>query len=149
MTTTRAVRPDELDELLELYGMLYEEPQERTATVEAAWDDIQHDESTMVLGVEHDGRLVSTCQLSVVPSIAHGGRPFGVLEFVVTHEDYRGQGFGKRCVEAAVDRARERDCYSVLLQTSRSDPRVHDFYEQCGFDPDAKTGYVRSFQEQS
>ncbi|HMB51656.1 MAG TPA: GNAT family N-acetyltransferase, partial [Natronoarchaeum rubrum] len=100
MATTRAVRPDELDELLDLYEMLYEEPQARTDAVEAAWEAVQNDDSTVVLGVEHEGHLVSTCQLSIVPSIAHGGRPFAVIEFVVTHEDHRGEGFGSQCVEA-------------------------------------------------
>ncbi|WP_181687031.1 GNAT family N-acetyltransferase [Halorhabdus salina] len=147
MATTRPVRPDERDEVPDLYGMLFEEPQQRTAAVEAAWETLQADDSTVLLGVEHEGQLVSTCQLSIIPSVTHGGQPFGVIEYVVTHEDWRGEGFGTRCVEAAISRAHEADCYKVLLQTGRSEPRVHDFYEQCGFDPDAKTGYSLRLDE--
>ncbi|WP_167880006.1 GNAT family N-acetyltransferase [Halorhabdus rudnickae] len=141
MGTVRPIKEDELDALRDLYGMLFEETPAQSPAVEAAWDTIQNEESTVVLGVEYEGTLVSTCQLSIVPSISHGGRPFGVIEYVVTHEDYRGNGFGRECIEGAIERARERDCYKVLLQTGRDDSRVHDFYEACGFDPDAKTGY--------
>ena len=146
MGTVRTVEADELDALRKLYGMLFEEPPAQSSDLEDAWERLQADESTVVLGVEHEGTLVSTCQLSIVPSITHGGRSFGVIEYVVTHEDYRGMGFGQQCVQGAIERARERDCYKVLVQTGREDPRVHDFYEQCGFDPDAKTGYSLSFE---
>jgi GNAT superfamily N-acetyltransferase len=42
------------------------------------------------------------------------GRRHGFLENVVTHPDYRG----------------------------RADPRVHRFYENCGFEPGVRMGYV-------
>jgi len=140
MATVRPVRADELDQLLDLYGHLYDERPERTPAVEDVWRTIQADDATVVLGTITD-RLVASCQLAIVPTVAHGGRPFGVLEYVVTHADHRGEGHGTRVVERAIARAETRDCYKVMVQTGREDDRVAAFYEQFGFDPDTTTGF--------
>lgn len=140
MTTVRPVRSDELDQLLDLYGHLYDERPERTPAVEDAWRAIQADDATVVLATVTD-RLLAACQLAIVPAVAHGGRPFGVLEYVVTHADHRGEGHGTRAVDRAIERAADRDCYKVVVQTGREDDRAAAFYEQCGFDPDATTGF--------
>ena len=42
----------------------------------------------------------------------------------------------------ALDEAWRRGCYKTLLQTGSRDPRVHRFYEACGFSASDKTGYV-------
>ncbi|MFB6200557.1 MAG: GNAT family N-acetyltransferase [Halorhabdus sp.] len=136
----------DLDALPDLYGHRYEEPPEHTLAVEAGWQDLLADERTAILGVEHEGRLVASFQLTIVPAVPHEWRPFAVLEHAVTHADHRGQRFGTRCVERAIECAHERGCYTVFVQTGREDPRVHEFYEQCGFDGDAKTGYSLSLE---
>ncbi|AWB28185.1 GNAT family N-acetyltransferase [Halococcoides cellulosivorans] len=149
MPTTRPVRPDELDDLLALYEMLFpEESAARTEAVDDAWDAIQADPNTTVLGTVTD-RLVATCQLTIIPAVARGGQPFAVIEYVVTHDEERGEGYGSQCLEHAIDRAADQGCEKVLLQTSREDERVHAFYEQCGFDRDAKTGYVYHLEERT
>jgi hypothetical protein len=45
-------------------------------------------------------------------------------------------------VRAALAAAWTKDCYHVLLQSGRADPRVHRFYESCGFEPGLRIGYV-------
>ena len=34
------------------------------------------------------------------------------------------------------------DAVEVLLQSGRKNPRVHRFYESCGFEPGVRTAYV-------
>ena len=34
------------------------------------------------------------------------------------------------------------DCHHVLMQSGRADPRVHRFYQLCGFEPGHRIGYV-------
>ena len=41
---------------------------------------------------------MSSCALSVVPNLTRGCQPYGVIENVVTHADYRGKGYGKKVV---------------------------------------------------
>ncbi len=38
-------------------------------------------------------RVVSSVQMAVIRSLTHNVRPFAVIENVVTHEDYRQNGF--------------------------------------------------------
>ncbi len=143
MATARSVRVDELDELLELYRMLNpDDPELDLEEVQGLWDEMIADDALDVVVVEHDGRLVATCVLSVTKNLTRGARPFAVIENVVTHEDYRDEGFATQCVEAAIDRAKARECYKVMLLTGSDQPWKHQFYEDCGFDGDAKTGFT-------
>jgi GNAT superfamily N-acetyltransferase len=103
------------------------------------WAEMLADDSLDIVGVEHDGRLVASCVLSVTTNLIRGARPWAVVENVVTHEDYRGRGCGTECIEDAADRARERDCYKVMLLTGSDEAWKHEFYESCGFDPDGQT----------
>ncbi|WP_343161503.1 GNAT family N-acetyltransferase [Natrialba sp. INN-245] len=95
-----------------------------------------------IVVVEHDDRLVSSCVLSITPNLTRGARPFAVIENVVTHEAYRGSGFGTQCVRNATTVAERRDCYKVMLLTGSDEQWKHEFYENCGFDREAKTGFV-------
>lgn len=143
MATARTVHDDELTDLLELYRMLNpDDPHLDPAQARATFDEMRADGDLDVVVVEHDDRLVASCVLSVTTNLTRGARPWAVLENVVTHEDYRGEGFGRRCVEAAVDRARERDCYKVMLLTGTDQEWKLAFYESCGFDRGAKTGFT-------
>lgn len=80
--------------------------------------------------------------LIVAPNLLRGGRQHGLLENVVTHPDYQSRGHGRAVVEAALAEARASDCRHVLLQSGRENPRVHEFYERCGFEPGVRIGYV-------
>ncbi|MFB6152054.1 MAG: GNAT family N-acetyltransferase [Haloarculaceae archaeon] len=141
MATVRTVREDEL---LELYRTLNpDDPVLDPTEVADLWAEMLADDSLEILAVERDDRLVSSCVLSVTRNLTRRARPFAVVENVVTHEDYRNRGFGKRCVRAAIERAAERDCYKVMLLTGSDSEWKHEFYEDCGFDGDEKTGFVR------
>jgi GNAT superfamily N-acetyltransferase len=80
--------------------------------------------------------------LITAPNLLRAGRGHAFLENVVTHQDFRGQGYGRAVVQAALAKAWAEDCYHVLLQSGRADPRVHRFYESCGFEPGVRVGYV-------
>jgi GNAT superfamily N-acetyltransferase len=88
------------------------------------------------------GGIVATCMLITAPNLLRGGRRHGFLENVVTHPDFQGQGHGRAVVAAALADAWAKDCHHVLLQSGRKDPRVHRFYERCGFEPGLRVGYV-------
>jgi len=142
MATARAIRADELDELLELYRQLNpDDPALSPEELREQWTAMLTDDTQTTVVVEHGGRLVATCLLSVTRNLTRAGRPFAVIENVVTHEDYRGEGFGTQCIERAVKMAEARDCYKVMLLTGTDQEWKLDFYEDCGFDREAKTGF--------
>jgi GNAT superfamily N-acetyltransferase len=80
--------------------------------------------------------------LITAPNLLRAGRRHGFIENVVTHPDFRGLGHGRTVVRAALAAAWAKDCHHVFLQSGREDPRMHRFYERCGFEPGLRIGYV-------
>jgi GNAT superfamily N-acetyltransferase len=146
MAAVRTVREDDLDDLLTLYQMLNpDDPDLDPDEIEAQWDAMLADENLEVIVVEHDDTLVATCMLSITPNLTRGARFFALAENVVTHEDYRGNGFASRCLEKALTIAEERDCYRVSLMTGSDDEGLHDFYESNGFEKGRKIAFAHRF----
>jgi GNAT superfamily N-acetyltransferase len=140
----RTARPDELDALLELYGHLHTEdvalpprPQ-----VEAVWRSIQDNPGIHYFVAEVDDRIVASCNLTVIPNLTRGTRPFGVIENVVTHAEYRRRGLGTALLHHALQAARSVGCYKVMLMTGRKDPATLRFYENAGFKSGVKTAFI-------
>jgi GNAT superfamily N-acetyltransferase len=88
------------------------------------------------------GSLVSSCTLTVIPNLTRACRPYGVIENVVTHAQYRGQGWGKALLTHALGEAWRQNCYKVMLLTGRKDEATLRFYEQAGFDRHDKQAFV-------
>ena len=141
---TRELKKTELDELLELYSHLHEsdDPLPEPSVVEAVWDRIQDFSYFRYFGVFIDANLVSSCALIIVPNLTRGCRSYGVIENVVTHRDYRGQGFGFAVVRQALAFALRENCYKVMLLTGRKSAAVYHFYESLGFDGQAKQAFL-------
>ena len=95
-----------------------------------------------VLVVEVDGVLAATCTLVQVPNLTRGGRPFALLENVVTLAAYRRQGLGRMLIEEALSRAWAGGCYKVMLFTSARMPGTLDFYRSCGMQDQGKTAFL-------
>jgi GNAT superfamily N-acetyltransferase len=93
-------------------------------------------------GADADGDLVASCNLVIVPNLTRAGRPYGVIENVVTHPDHRGQGCARAVLAAALAHAWGEGCYKVVLTTSRLDAGTAAFYEKCGFDGADKRAFV-------
>jgi GNAT superfamily N-acetyltransferase len=140
----RRIENRELDELLALYKHLHDsdDPSPAPSVVRAVWDRIQSDPSQCYFGAYLDGRLVSSCVLSVIPNLTRGCRPYGLIENVVTHGDYRRRGFGRSVLQAALTHAWGLDCYKVMLLTGRKTESVFRFYESAGFDRNAKQAFL-------
>lgn len=76
----------------------------------------------------------------MIPNFTRGGASYALIENVVTHADFRGSGFGKSVLLAAVDAAWSLGCYKVMLLTGSKDPATLGFYENAGF-ARTKTGF--------
>jgi GNAT superfamily N-acetyltransferase len=140
----RPIREDELAALLSLYRHLHPSDPELaiTADVKQLWQRILSDSQLSYLVADIAGRIVSTCTLSIIPNLTRGARPYGVIENVVTHPDFRRQGIGTRILQAALELAWEKGCYKVMLPTGRKDEATLRFYQQAGFEAGVKTGFV-------
>jgi GNAT superfamily N-acetyltransferase len=145
MPNARFAQASDLEGLLALYRVsevsAIAEPRER---VERIWSEILTRQGVSVFVSIAGATIAATCTLMVAPNLLRSGRGHGFLENVVTHPGFRGLGHGRAVVGAALAAAWAQDCHHVLLQSGRKDPRVHRFYEGCGFKPGLRTAYVAS-----
>jgi GNAT superfamily N-acetyltransferase len=143
MPNARLAEAADLASLLDLYRVSEvsssAEPIERA---EQIWLEMLSDDGVAVVVSAVDARIAARCMLITAPNLLRGGRRHGFLENVVTHPEFRGMGHGRAVVDAALAAAWTRDCHHVLMQSGREDPRVHRFYEGCGFKPGLRVGYV-------
>ncbi len=140
----RKLDQGDLSELLTLYGFLNPgdptiQPEDRIYTL---WDSIVRSPWLHYFGASVDRLLISTCHLAVIPNLTRGARPYGVIENVVTHPDYRLRGVGTKVLKHALKTAWNEDCYKVLLQTGTKTEGKLRFYEKAGFQRGQKTGFV-------
>jgi GNAT superfamily N-acetyltransferase len=134
---------DDLDALLALYAQL--NPDDAPIARERATailERILASELLAIVVATQDDAVVATCYLNVIPNLTRGGASYAVIENVVVDAARRGTGLGQAVVRFALHDAWHRGCYKALLQTGSRDPRVHRFYEACGFSASEKTGFV-------
>lgn len=99
----------------------------------AAFEAIAADPNQRQIVADLDGRVVGTMQLSFLPGIASRGGWRGQIEAVRIASDLRSQGLGRRMIEWAVDRCRERGCGMAQLTSQSSRIDAHRFYERMGW----------------
>ena len=143
MPRARLAKASDLEGLLDLFHVSEvsstAQPPDRA---EHIWSDTLTRKGVAVFVSDAGTKIAATCMLIIAPNLLRSGRGHGFLENVVTHPEFRGLGHGRAVVRAALTEAWARDCYHVLLQSGRKDPRVHRFYESCGFEPGVRTAYV-------
>ncbi|CAM3092825.1 GNAT family N-acetyltransferase [Paenibacillus lupini] len=143
MSHVRAMQKGELQELLDLYQHLnQDDPALQAADVQELWEQIQQDRNMHYLVVEEEGRIAAACVLILIPNLTRGARPYGLIENVVTHPDFRRRGFGTDVLNEALAIAWGHDCYKVMLLTSSKQEGTLTFYEKAGFVKGIKTGFV-------
>jgi GNAT superfamily N-acetyltransferase len=86
-------------------------------------------------------KIIGTFELLIMDNLAHMGLPSAIVEDVVVHSDYRGQGVGKKMMQFAFEKCKKAGCYKMVLSSNIRRDRAHHFYESLGFE---KHGY--SFQ---
>ena len=116
-----------------------------TDYINELWKEVFDDPCRYYFVVEEDGMLVSSCTLAIIKNLTRSGRPFGLIENVVTHKDYRKRGYGTAILHKAVEVAKENNCYKVVLLTGRKEESVLRFYERAGFEKGIKTGFIMRF----
>jgi GNAT superfamily N-acetyltransferase len=143
MPNARLAQAADLASLLELYRVSEVSPSaEPPERAEQIWLETLSDDAVAVFVSAVGARIAASCMLITAPNLLRAGRRHGFLENVVTHPEFRGIGHGRAVVDAALAAAWTRDCHHVLMQSGREDPRVHRFYEGCGFKPGLRVGYV-------
>ncbi len=142
--TVRLITRDELPQLLALYHHLnpVDAPLPADDILQSIWDGILCDRHLYYIVADLANHLVATCNLTIVPNLTRGARPYGIIENVVTHPDYRRQGFGTQVLHYALALAWQQQCYKVMLLSGSKREETLHFYEKAGFKRGVKRGFV-------
>lgn len=133
-----------LPALLALYQHLHlsDEPLPAPDVVNAVWQEALANPRCRYFGGFAGEELVASCTIMVIPNLTRACKPYGVIENVVTHAAHRQKGWGKAILDHALQFAWSQHCYKVLLSTGRKDEATLQFYENAGFDRNAKQAFV-------
>lgn len=140
----REIEFNELHKLLELYKQLHQDDPELTIDegLKNIWHEIMGDPNHFCLVIEDEGVMVSSCILVIIKNLTRNARPYALIENVVTHEQYRKRGYGTAILKRAIEIAKEKDCYKVMLMTSTKEASTLRFYERAGFHKGDKTAFT-------
>ncbi|MHA2852190.1 GNAT family N-acetyltransferase [Vibrio harveyi] len=98
-----------------------------------AFEAITRDPNNELLVVELENSLVGMLQITFIPYLTHIGSWRCLIEGVRIHSDYRGQGFGEKMFEYAIEQAKNKGCTIVQLTSDKQRPDAIRFYEKLGF----------------
>lgn len=135
----RLARATDFEGLRELYREL--RPTD-PAISPSALERVLADPGLSLVVCESARRLAATCMLAVVQNLAQGGRPFGVIEHVVTLPEFRRQGLARAALAHALELAWAKGCYKVVLLSGAERAQAHRLYESVGFRGDLERGFV-------
>ncbi len=96
---------------------------------------------TTVFGLDLDGALAAMMTLHVLPNVTWSGRPYALIENVVTRSDLQGRGHGKHLMRDVCASAWAQGVFKIMLLTGQKRGAT-GFYEACGFSSEDKTAMV-------
>ena len=139
----RLATREDLKGVLALYKELRPHDSELEAQfARTKWGELIDDPTMLIVVAERDGELASTCALGLNRSIANGARPFGIIEHVVTSQNFRKQGLSRKVLEYALTLAWQHDCAKVMVLSGEALISAHRVYESVGFKGGIEKGFV-------
>ena len=140
----REAKKEDLDKLLKLYLFLHEDSvPEYDTHLEKTWDQIIEDPNHHLIVNEIDGQIVSSCVCVIIPNLTRNVRSYAFVENVVTHADYRNNGYAGACLDYARKIAEKENCYKMMLLTGSKKPEIMQFYEKAGYNSSDKTAFIQ------
>lgn len=108
-----------------------------------AFDQITANPMHQLIVAESGGRIVATCQLSILAGLSRQGAKRALVESVRVVADLRGQKIGEALMAECEVRARVAGASVLQLTTDKSRLRAHAFYDRLGFTP-SHIGYKKT-----
>lgn len=145
----RELNENDLESLIKLYEQLDGANGDFTADdARKIWQqEIEGNKNIKYFGVVEDGKVIATCYCQIIPNLTRLGSSIAFVENVVTDKEYRGQGLGRKVMEKAIEFAREKNCYKVILQSSSFRKEAHQFYKNLGFDGESKKAFIMKLKD--
>ena len=149
----RELNENDLESLIKLYEQLDGKNGDfNVEDARAIWkNEIEENPNIKYFGAVEDTaigkKVVSTCFVAIIPNLTRLGGAICFVENVVTDKNYRKQGLGKKVMEKAIEFAREKNCYKVILESGTWRTEAHQFYRNLGFDDTAKKSFLLKLKD--
>lgn len=108
----------------------------------AAFVEIAANPMHQLIVGEVAGRIVATCQLTILAGLSRQGAKRALVEAVRVVADLRGQRIGEALMAECEARARAAGASVIQLTTDKTRARAHRFYDRLGYTP-SHIGYKK------
>lgn len=136
MTQIATATADDIPDLCALLAILFtqEEDFKPDANKQSAGlrRIIEQPETGRILVLREGSEVIGMVNLLFTVSTACGGKA-ALLEDMVVHPARRGDGLGRKLLEAAIELARQDGCLRITLLTDRANDAAIRFYMRHGF----------------
>ncbi len=139
----RLVQKQDYNQLLYLLRQLHSKDPEPSEIEYRVFEKIIESKHLDLIVAENENLLLGSCYINIIPNMTRGGKPYAVIENVITDLKHRNQGIGKALINWAIEIAWKNNCYKVMLMSGQTDEAVHAFYKSCGFNADEKLAYIQ------
>lgn len=99
-----------------------------------AFRRIDADPNCELMVAESNGLVIGTFHVTYLTYLPAAGREDCQIENVHVDQAWRNQGVGRKMMEWAISRAKERNCRRVQLTTNKRRKDAHRFYQRLGFE---------------
>ena len=135
---------NDLEDLLRLYTHLHNNAMPVIdEEFRGMWKEIIEDPHHHIIIAREGEHIISSVVLIIIPNLTHNQRPYGLVENVITHPDYRKKGYAGACLDYGKELAKKAGCYKLMLMTGSKDDNTLHFYEQAGYNRNDKTAFIQ------
>ena len=121
---------DDPKDFIETLSNLTEVGELPAEKLKALLDKMNAQDIHVFVAVTNDDKIVGSTTLIVEQKFAHSGYIVGHIEDVCTKKDFEGTGVGSAVIKKALEYAKERGCFRVILDCY---DKLMPFYEKFGF----------------
>jgi GNAT superfamily N-acetyltransferase len=139
MGETVAIEPAteaDLDELSEMLGELFAQESDFRPDKDRQLRGLrlifEQPSRGRVFVLRRDGAIVGMINLLFTISTAEGGFVI-LLEDLVIHKQFQGNGYGSKLLQHAIDFARQKNFLRITLLTDRPENMAQEFFRRHGF----------------
>ncbi len=140
----REARKEDLEQLLWLYAQF---PDNSVPLIDeklqVLWNHIVTDSFQHLIVGEKDGRLVTSCVITVIPNLTHFQKPYALVENVITDSAFRKKGYATAVLDFAKKLAVKEGCYKIMLLTGSKLESTLNFYRKAGYNSNDKTAFIQ------
>jgi len=129
----RQAKESDLPAVTELLKGMDGEDGISSGEAQVIWREMEKYPYYEVYVVEENQRIIATCSLIIIDNLGHKGAKLAVAESMIVSQEYRGRAIGSKLMQFVMEKAKEENCYKLMLSSNKKRIEAHKFYEQLGF----------------